>query len=137
MLSVVTVGTPTEPRRVLKFTARSVDIGDLDLAIDEDGSARHLRAGPGSTSTLAGGSVTLYAESLSGRITGLDDGPLPADRSAVVTPDAVPQWLYGPDPSAPHSPERTLTFEDVAVRQARLLGPDLAVPGMRLNEDRA
>ncbi|MGK4584637.1 hypothetical protein [Kitasatospora sp. HPMI-4] len=132
----MTEGTPAGPRRVLRFTARSMDVGDLDLAIDGDGVTRHLRAEPGSTATLAGGSVTLYAESLSGRVTGLGDGPLPGDRSAVITPDAVPQWLYGADVAAPHSPERTLTFEDVTVFRARLVATDLSVPGMRLSEVR-
>lgn len=134
VLDVVTVVTSTGPRPVLKFTARSVAVGDLDLAIKRDSATWHLQGDPGSTSTLAGDSVTMYAEELSGTITGLGDGPLPEKRTVTIAPDSVPQWLYGPDAAAPSSPDRTLVFEDATVFQARLIGGDLAIPGMRLNE---
>ncbi|MFF3457147.1 hypothetical protein ACFYXH_23070 [Streptomyces sp. NPDC002730] len=119
---LVTVQTPAGPERVLKFTARLMEITDLDLTI---GGGVRLRARPATTSTIRGKDVvTLYTERLSGSLTSLGDAPLPAVRSVTITPDALPQWL-----SHPGAPMRTVAFEDVTVSQAGQFGGDLTISG--------
>jgi hypothetical protein len=122
---VVTVQTAAGPLRALKFTARSLDIGGLDLAAGHSGTVVRLRAKPSTTSTIKGnGVVTLYTRKLSGTVTGLGGAPLPADRSVTVTPDALPSWLSRSAVST-----RTVTFENVTVTQVAQFGGDLSVPG--------
>ncbi|MCP3822732.1 hypothetical protein NLX86_33025 [Streptomyces sp. A3M-1-3] len=122
---VVTVRTAAGPLRALKFTARSLDIGDLDLAGGRAGVMVRLRAKPATTSTIKGkGVVTLYTRKLSGTVTGLGGAPLPADRSVTVTPDALPSWL-----SHTAVPTRTVTFENVTVSQVAQFGGDLSITG--------
>ncbi|WP_326647546.1 hypothetical protein [Streptomyces sp. NBC_01750] len=124
---VVTVPTAAGPLRALKFTARSLDIGDLDLAAGRDGVMVRLRAKPATTSTIKGkgkGVVTLYTRKLSGTVTGLGGAPLPADRSVTVTPDALPSWL-----SHTAVPTRTVAFENVTVSQVAQIGGDLSITG--------
>ncbi|GGN90047.1 hypothetical protein GCM10011579_085620 [Streptomyces albiflavescens] len=122
---VVTVRTGAGAERMLKFTARSLDIGGLDLTAGRRGAATRLRTKPGSTSTVSGeGVVTLYMRKLSGTVTGLGGAPLPADRSVTVTPDALPSWL-----SHPAVPTRTISFEDVTVSQVVQFGGDMSITG--------
>jgi hypothetical protein len=117
--------TTAGPRRALKFTARSLDIGDLDLAAGHASMTVRLRAKPGTTSTIKGkGAVTLYARELSGTVTGLGGAPLPADRSVTATPDALPSWL-----SQTAVPTRTVTFENVTVSQVAQIRGDLSITG--------
>ncbi|MGW7366163.1 hypothetical protein ACWGI8_22675 [Streptomyces sp. NPDC054841] len=128
---VVTVRTATGPKRVLKFTARSLDIGDLDVTAGHGPVVTRLRARPGTTSTVrtAGkGVVTLYTLRLSGTVVGLGGAPLPEDRRVTVTPDALPQWL-----SQPAVPVRTLALADVTATQVAQFGGDLSVTGAVLS----
>ncbi|MFF4749344.1 hypothetical protein ACWD5R_22000 [Streptomyces sp. NPDC002514] len=131
---VVTVRTATGSVRVLKFTARSVDATALDLATHGDGgrTAMRLSAGRGTTSTLTGpgsdGVVTLYVRKLSGRVTALGGGPLPADRTVTIAPDAVPSWL-----AHQAAPTRTITFTDAAVSPLAQFGGNLSITGPRLH----
>jgi hypothetical protein len=126
---VVTVRTAAGSKRVLKFTARSLDFGDLDLTAGRGRAAVRLRAKPATTSTLKGKDlVTLYAQKLSGTLVGLGDAPLPADRSVTVTPDALPTWL-----SHPAVPTRTVTFENVTVSQVAQLSGDMSIAGPALS----
>ncbi|MFJ8076405.1 hypothetical protein ACIQ7Q_21275 [Streptomyces sp. NPDC096176] len=126
---LVTVRTAAGPQQALKFTARSMDIADLDLAASRAGVTVRLRAGSGTTSTIKGKNVvTLYAGKLSGTVTGLGGAPLPADRSVTVTPDALPSWL-----SRTGAPTRTLTFENVTVSQVTQFGGELSVTGSVLS----
>ncbi|MFF4229530.1 hypothetical protein [Streptomyces sp. NPDC001820] len=131
---VVTVETVAGPKRVLKFTARSVDIDDLDVRVNQGSGTSHLKAEPGTTSTIAGETVTMYTERLTGTITGLEGSPLPSDRSVTLTPDSLPPWLFDPVAAAPISSMRTLTFQEVTVSQAGQSGGDLTIPGLRLHE---
>ncbi|MFJ8020544.1 hypothetical protein [Streptomyces sp. NPDC096311] len=122
---VVTVRTAAGSQRMLKFTARSLDFGDLDLTAGRGRAAVRLRTRPATTSTLKGKDVvTLYTQKLSGTLVGLGGAPLPADRSVTVTPDALPPWL-----SHPAVPTRTITFEKVTVSQVAQLGGDMSLAG--------
>ncbi|QIY71657.1 hypothetical protein HEP84_23330 [Streptomyces sp. RLB1-33] len=125
---VVTVRAASGAQRVLKFTARSLDFGDLDLTAGRGRAAMRLRAKPATTSTVQGKDVTLYTQKLSGTLVGLGGEPLPADRSVTVTPDALPPWL-----SHPAVPTRTITFENVTVSQVAQLSGDMSIAGPTLS----
>lgn len=126
---VVTVRTAAGSKRVLKFTARSLDFGDLDLTAGRGRAAMRLRAKPATTSTVKGKDVvTLYTQRLSGTLVGLDGTPLPADRSVTVTPDKLPPWL-----SHPAVPTRTVTFENVTVSQVAQFSGDMSITGPALS----
>ncbi|WP_329288423.1 hypothetical protein [Streptomyces sp. NBC_01455] len=126
---VVVVRTTAGSKRVLKFTARSLDFGDLDLTAGRGRAAMRLRTRPATTSTLKGKDVvTLYAQKLYGTLVGLGGAPLPADRSVTVTPDALPPWL-----SHPTAPSRTITFENVTVSQVTRLSGDMSIAGPALS----
>jgi hypothetical protein len=124
---VVSVPTRAGTERVVKFTARAMDIAGLDLTTGAGGV--RLRARPATTSIIRGkDAVTLYARSLSGSLTGLGGAPLPAIRRVTITPDALPSWL-----SHPGVPRRTVTFEDVTVAQVGQFNGDLAIAGPDLS----
>nr|WP_168509231.1 hypothetical protein [Streptomyces sp. S1D4-11]QIY96557.1 hypothetical protein HEP87_24260 [Streptomyces sp. S1D4-11] len=126
---VVTVRTAAGSQRVLKFTVRSLDLGDLDLTAGRGRAAVRLRAKPATTSTVKGKDVvTLYTRKLSGTLVGLGGDPLPADRSVTVTPDTLPPWL-----SHPAVPTRTITFENVTVSQVAQLSGDMSITGPTLS----
>ncbi len=124
---VAVVRTATGSERVLKFTVRSLDLGDLDLTAGRGRSAVRLRARPATTSTVKGKDVVLYIQKLSGTLVGLGGAPLPADRSVTVTPDALPPWL-----SHSAAPTRTITFKNVTVSQAARLSGDMSITGPAL-----
>ncbi|MFB7506006.1 hypothetical protein [Streptomyces broussonetiae] len=128
---VVRVRTAAGTVRALKFTVRSLDAVGLDLSAGRGRTATRLRAGPTTTSTFGGqgadGVVTLYVRRLSGTLTRLTGGPLPAHRTVTLTPDAVPHWL-----SHPATPARTITLVAVTVRQAAQFGGRLSVTGPQL-----
>ncbi|MDT0380787.1 hypothetical protein RM572_18705 [Streptomyces sp. DSM 42041] len=99
-------------KQVLKFTADSVDIGDLHQIVQgQDGLQYHVKAAPGSTSTIREGQVTLYTERLEGKLFGLI--PITFD------PEHPPP-LNLPD----------VFFTDVTVQQAGQFGGTLTVPGL-------
>lgn len=126
---VVTVRTAAGSERVLKFTARSLDFGDLDLTAGRGRAAMRLRTKPATTSTVKGKNVvTLYTQKLSGTLVGLGGAPLPADRSVTVTPDALPPWL-----SHPAVPTRTMTFENVTVSPVAQLSGNVSIAGPALS----
>ncbi|PBC62718.1 hypothetical protein BKI49_15755 [Streptomyces sp. Tue6028] len=125
---VAVLRTAAGSERVLKFTARSLDLGGLDLTAGRGRSAVRLRARPATTSTVKGEDVvTLYVQKLSGTLVGLGGAPLPADRGVTVTPDALPPWL-----SDSTAPTRTITFKNVTVSQAARLSGDLSIAGPTL-----
>jgi hypothetical protein len=100
---VVTVRTAAGSKRVLKFTARSLDFGDLDLTAGRGRAAMRLRTKPATTSTVKGKDVvTLYTQKLSGTLVGLGGAPLPADRRVTVTPERCPRG--SPTPLFPPAP---------------------------------
>ncbi|MBW8796939.1 MAG: hypothetical protein JF597_26070 [Streptomyces sp.] len=128
---VVSVRTGNGRARALKFTVRSLDAVSLVLTAGRGRAAMRLRARPASISTLrgpgAGGVATLYVRRLTGRVTGLGGGPLPADRTVSVTPDAVPRWL-----SHPATRTRTITLAAATASQITQFGGRLSIKGPEL-----
>ncbi|MFJ8492814.1 hypothetical protein ACIRBZ_31380 [Streptomyces sp. NPDC094038] len=126
---VVSVRTGAGSVRALKFTVRSLDAVNLDLTAGRGRAAMRLRARPATTSTLRGqgdgGVATLYVRRLTGRVTGLGGGPLPADRTISVTPDAVPRWLS-------HPATRTITLAAATASQLTQYGGRLSIRGPQL-----
>ncbi|MCF6524955.1 hypothetical protein [Streptomyces sp. JJ36] len=98
-------------KQVLKFTADSVDIGDLHQIVAGDGVQYHVQAAPGSTSTIRGGQVTMYTERLEGKLFGL-----------------IPIVFDPEHPPPLNLPE--VYFTEVTVRQAGQFGGNLTVPGL-------
>ncbi|MFD4138644.1 hypothetical protein [Streptomyces sp. NPDC058572] len=121
---VVTVRTAAGAERVLKFTARLMDIAGLDLTTGGSSGLR-LRARPAATSTVRGKNVvTLYTARLSGSLTSLGGAPLPAVRNVTISPDSLPGWL-----SHPGVASRTVAFDDVSMSQIGQFGGDLTIAG--------
>lgn len=99
---------------VLKFTASTLDIKDLHQeVVGPGGTVGHVEARKGSTSTIRGGTVTMYTESLKGNLFGL----IPIE----FTPDTPPPVNV---PVA--------FFTNVTVKQAGQFGGTLTVPGMHV-----
>ncbi|HWM39204.1 MAG TPA: hypothetical protein VNS49_19025 [Streptomyces sp.] len=100
-------------KQALKFTADSVDIGDLHQIVDgPNGTQYHVRAAEGSTSTVKGGKVTMYTEELKGNLFGL-----------------IPIVFDPEHPPPLNIPEAY--FTNVEVTQAGQFGGNLTVPGLR------
>jgi hypothetical protein len=111
---IVRVRTMSGTKDVLKFTATGVDIDDLWQIINQpQGGHTWVKARAGSTSTIRGGTVTMYTESLSGNLLGL----IPI----TFTPKAPPPLTLP-----------KLFFTDVTVIQAAQFGGNLTVPGMQV-----
>lgn len=106
-----------QEKSVLKFTADSVGIGDLHQIVNVEGRQYHV-AGRGTTSTIRGGQVTMYTESLKGKLLGL----LPADYSATSPPPMLP-GLKLPVP---------IFFTGVKIRQGGQFGGTLHIPNLHL-----
>ncbi|MFE0577651.1 hypothetical protein [Streptomyces sp. NPDC058874] len=99
-------------KKVLKFTADSLDIKDLYQTVGKGGNVAHLKSRPGSTSKIRGGTVTMYTESLKGKLFGL----IPIE----FTPNSPPPL------NVPFA-----FFTDVKVVQAGQFGGTLTVPGLK------
>ncbi|WP_412076691.1 hypothetical protein ACLF6K_15490 [Streptomyces xanthophaeus] len=99
-------------KKVLKFTADSLDIKDLYQTVGKEGNVAHLKSRPGSTSEIRGGTVTMYTESLKGNLFGL----IPIE----FTPNSPPPL------NVPFA-----FFTDVKVVQAGQFGGTLTVPGLK------
>ncbi|MFJ1565536.1 hypothetical protein [Streptomyces erythrochromogenes] len=99
-------------KKVLKFTADSLDIKDLYQTVGKGGNVAHLKSRPGSTSKIRGGTVTMYTESLKGKLFGL----IPIE----FTPNSPPPL------NVPFA-----FFTDVQVVQAAQFGGTLTVPGLK------
>ncbi|MEU9121920.1 hypothetical protein AB0C96_19015 [Streptomyces sp. NPDC048506] len=113
VVNVTTQGGHT--KQALKFTADSIDIGDLHQIVDDPASGKkyHVRSTPGSTSTIRGGKVTLYTERLQGNLFGL----IPI----VFDPE------HPPPLNVPYA-----YFSKVKLDQAGQFGGNLTVPGMHV-----
>ena len=99
-------------KQVLKFTADSLDIGDLHQIVKgPNGLTYHVQAAKGSTSTIRGGQVTLYTERLAGNLFGL-----------------IPIVFDPEHPPPLNIPEAY--FTKVEVTQAGQFGGNLTVPGL-------
>ncbi|MGW1291957.1 hypothetical protein [Streptomyces sp. NPDC002533] len=100
-------------KKVLKFTADSIDIKDLhQLTVGPAGTTGHVKSRPGSTSTIRNGEVTMYTEELKGNLFGL----IPVTFSPQTPPPLnVP----------------IAVFTNVTVKQAGQFGGTLTVPGLK------
>jgi hypothetical protein len=128
---VVTVPTAAGDVRVLKFTAQAVNIGDLDMSTQQIGQELHVQGGPGTTSTLNGGTVTMYVTSLSGTLASAEGIPLGwLGIHLTLTPDTLPQWLYDLIGDVPIP--LTLGLTDAVATQTGQFGGNLTIPGMHL-----
>lgn len=110
IVEVKTAGGKT--KKVLKFTADSLDIKDLYQTVGKAGHVAHLKSRPGSTSEIRGGTVTMYTESLKGNLFGL----IPIEFSPNSPPPLNVPFAF---------------FTDVKVVQAGQFGGTLTVPGLK------
>ncbi|MEV6696483.1 hypothetical protein AB0M68_04850 [Streptomyces sp. NPDC051453] len=111
---VVNVRTPNGTvKKVLKYViSNGTDIGDLHQTVEgPDGKTYHVQAGKGTTSTIRGGTTTMYTESISGNLLGL----IPITFDAQHPPPLNIPLIY---------------FTNVKVKQAGQFGGDLHVPGL-------
>lgn len=100
-------------KKVLKFTASSIDIKDLhQTAVGPDGTTMHVQARDGSTSTIRNGTVTMYTQELKGNLFGI----IPITFSPETPPPVNVRLAF---------------FTDVTVTQAGQFGGSLTVPGLR------
>ncbi|MFJ6439191.1 hypothetical protein [Streptomyces sp. NPDC091649] len=100
-------------KKVLKFTASSIDIKDLhQLTVGPAGTTGHVRSRPGSTSKIRDGEVTMYTEELKGNLFGL----FPVTFSPETPPPLNVPVAF---------------FTKVKVTQAGQFGGTLTVPGLR------
>ncbi len=99
-------------KKVLKFTASSIDIKDLhQLTVGPAGTTGHVKSRPGSTSTIRNGEVTMYTEELKGNLFGL----IPITFSPETPPPLNVPFAF---------------FTKVTVKQAGQFGGTLTVPGL-------
>ncbi|MFJ4910904.1 hypothetical protein [Streptomyces sp. NPDC088726] len=100
-------------KKVLKFTASSVDIKDLhQLTVGpQPGVTGHVKARKGSHSTIEDGTVTMYTEELKGNLFGL----IPITFSPETPPPINVPFAF---------------FTKVKVTQAGQFGGTLTVPGL-------
>ncbi|WP_432101755.1 hypothetical protein [Streptomyces sp. bgisy091] len=100
-------------KKVLKFTADTIDIKDLhQLTKGPAGTTGHVKAEEGSTSTIRHGTVTMYTESLKGNLFGI----IPI----TFSPDSPPPL------NVPFA-----FFTNATVKQAGQFGGSLKVPGLQ------
>jgi hypothetical protein len=125
---VVTVNTAAGPKRVLKFSAAAVTIRDLKMAVPVGPQIQHIDGAPGSTSTLRGDHITMYVESLTGTLSGVQGIPLPPALRLHLTPDTVPEWLY--DTAGKLDLNLQLGLDDADIDQAGQTGGELVIPGI-------
>lgn len=99
-------------KKVLKFTAATIDIKDLhQLTEGPAGTTGHVKARGGSTSTIRNGTVTMYTEELKGNLFGL----IPITFSPQTPPPLNVPFAF---------------FTNVKVTQAGQFGGTLSVPGL-------
>ncbi|MEU9357726.1 hypothetical protein AB0D35_06375 [Streptomyces sp. NPDC048301] len=100
-------------KKVLKFTADTIDIRDLhQLTKGPAGTTGHVKAEEGSTSTIRGGTVTMYTESLKGNLFGI----IPITFSPETPPPLNVPFAF---------------FTNATVKQAGQFGGSLKVPGLQ------
>ncbi|MFF4120229.1 hypothetical protein [Streptomyces sp. NPDC001714] len=103
-------------KKVLKYViSGGTDIGDLHQTVKDTtiGKTYHVQAASGSTSTIRGGSTTMYTESISGNLFGL----IPITFDVDNPPPLNIPLIY---------------FTKVKVIQAAQFGGTLHVPGMHV-----
>jgi hypothetical protein len=125
---VVTVDTAAGPKRVLKFSAAAVTIRDLKMAVPVGPQIQHIDGAPRSTSTLRGDHITMYVESLTGTLSGVEGIPVPPALRLHLTPDTVPEWLY--DTVGKLGLKLQLDLDEADIDQAGQTGGELVIPGI-------
>lgn len=125
---VVTVDTAAGPKRVLKFSTAAVTIRDLKMAVPVGPQIQHIDGAPGSTSALRGDRITMYVESLTGTLSGVEGVPLPPVLRLHLTPETVPEWLY--DTLGKLDLKLQLGLDDADIDQAGQTGGKLVIPGI-------
>ncbi|MFD7494997.1 hypothetical protein ACFV8T_21670 [Streptomyces sp. NPDC059832] len=99
-------------KKVLKFTASSIDIDNLhQTTVGPAGTTAHVEARKGSESTIRNGTVTMYTEELKGNLFGL----IPVTFSPETPPPLNVPFAI---------------FTKVKVTQAGQFGGSLKVPGL-------
>ncbi|MEL5959087.1 hypothetical protein AADR41_30755 [Streptomyces sp. CLV115] len=99
-------------KKVLKFTAKSIDIDNLhQKTVGPAGTTTHVEARKGSKSTIRNGTVTMYTEELKGNLFGL----IPVTFSPETPPPLNVPFAF---------------FTKVKVTQAGQFGGSLKVPGL-------
>ncbi|MEU9314270.1 hypothetical protein [Streptomyces sp. NPDC048295] len=99
-------------KKVLKFTASSIDIDNLhQKTVGPAGTTGHVEARKGSKSTIRNGTVTMYTEELKGNLFGL----IPVTFSPETPPPLNVPFAF---------------FTKVKVTQAGQFGGSLKVPGL-------
>ncbi|MET9660415.1 hypothetical protein [Streptomyces sp. NPDC006510] len=99
-------------KKVLKFTASSIDIDNLhQKTVGPAGTTGHVEARKGSKSTIRNGTVTMYTEELKGNLFGL----IPVTFSPETPPPLNVPFAF---------------FTKVTVTQAGQFGGSLKVPGL-------
>lgn len=99
-------------KKVLKFTASSIDIDNLhQKTVGPAGTTAHVEARKGSKSTIRDGTVTMYTEELKGNLFGL----IPVTFSPRTPPPLNVPFAF---------------FTKVKVTQAYQFGGTLTVPGL-------
>ncbi|WP_327272857.1 hypothetical protein OG609_12430 [Streptomyces sp. NBC_01224] len=99
-------------KKVLKFTASSIDIDNLhQTTVGPAGTTAHVEARKGSESTIRNGTVTMYTEELKGNLFGL----IPVTFSPQTPPPLNVPFAI---------------FTKVKVTQAGQFGGTLTVPGL-------
>ncbi|MFG2535309.1 hypothetical protein ACGFU4_08670 [Streptomyces sp. NPDC048511] len=100
-------------KKVLKFTADTIDIKDLhQLTKGPAGTTGHVKAEAGSTSTIRNGTVTMYTEELKGNLFGI----IPVTFSPETPPPLNVPFAF---------------FTNATVKQAGQFGGSLKVPGLQ------
>ncbi|WP_327114495.1 hypothetical protein OG206_10180 [Streptomyces sp. NBC_01341] len=100
-------------KKVLKFTADTIDIRDLhQLTKGPAGTTGHVTSDEGSTSTIRNGTVTMYTEKLKGNLFGI----IPITFSPETPPPLNVPFAF---------------FTDAEVTQAGQFGGSLKVLGLR------
>ncbi|MGW2652719.1 hypothetical protein ACWC1D_03530 [Streptomyces sp. NPDC001478] len=101
-------------KKVLKFTATSIDIKDLHQMTvgPQPGVTGHVKARKGSTSTIRDGVVTMYTDELKGNLFGL----IPITFSPETPPPLNVPFAF---------------FTKVKLKQAGQFGGTLTVPGLQ------
>ncbi|MFG2718287.1 hypothetical protein ACGFW5_08275 [Streptomyces sp. NPDC048416] len=113
---IVEVRAGDTTKKVLKFTASSIDIDNLDQQVygpEVNGkpTTAHVVARSGSTSTITNGTVTMYTEELKGNLLGI----VPITFSPETPPPLNIPIVF---------------FTNVTIRQAGQFGGTLKVPGL-------
>jgi hypothetical protein len=98
------------------------------MAVPVGPQFQHIDGAPGSTSMLRGDNITMYVESLTDTLAGVENVPTPPVLRLHLTPDTVPEWLY--DTIGKLGLKLQLSLNDADIDQAGQTGGKLVIPGI-------